>query len=106
MAGPRIPSRPQLAPGTVVLTVRGRIDAARANRLCDEVRRMLEASGALIVDCDVATVTQPDVATVDTLARMSLTARRLNRRLRLRNASPRLQELIVLAGLLEVMPCL
>jgi ABC-type transporter Mla MlaB component len=104
LAGPEVPPRPQLQPGAVVLIVQGRLDAAQMTPLCDDVRRALKESGALIVDCDVAMLAEPDVGTIDALARMSLTARRLGRRLRLVNASPQLQELVLLAGLLEVMP--
>ena len=105
MADPDAVSRPLPPPGTVVLTVHGPIDPAQVSRLCDEIRRVLEDTGALIVDCDVATLAEPDVGAVDGLARMSLTASRLGRRVRLRNASPQLRELILLAGLVEVMPC-
>jgi ABC-type transporter Mla MlaB component len=89
----------------VVLIVQGRLDAAQLTPLCDDIRHALEKSGALIVDCDVATLAEPDVGTIGALARMSLTARRLGRRLRLVNASSQLQELVLLAGLLEVLPC-
>ena len=44
-----------------------------------------------------------DIATVDALARLQLTARRLGWRLRLRNVSVELRELIELAGLTSVL---
>jgi anti-anti-sigma regulatory factor len=44
-----------------------------------------------------------DIATVDALARLQLTARRLGWRLRLRNVSMELGELIELAGLTGVL---
>jgi anti-anti-sigma regulatory factor len=44
-----------------------------------------------------------DIATVDALARLQLTARRLGWRLRLRNVSVELGELIELAGLTGVL---
>ncbi len=44
-----------------------------------------------------------DIATVDALARLQLTARRLGWRLRLRNVSVELRELIELAGLTGVL---
>jgi STAS domain len=46
---------------------------------------------------------RPDVATIDALARLELTARRRGKTLRLRNASTELRELIALAGLDEVL---
>jgi anti-anti-sigma regulatory factor len=44
-----------------------------------------------------------DIATVDALARLQLTARRLGWRLRLRSVSVELRELIELAGLTGVL---
>jgi anti-anti-sigma regulatory factor len=41
----------------------------------------------------------PDLRTIDALARIQLSARRLGRELRLRNASSELAELLDLAGL-------
>ena len=45
------------------------------------------------------------MATVNALARLALTARRLGRRVRLRHASPELTELLAYVGLAEVIPC-
>ncbi len=50
-------------------------------------------------------VTDPDLATVDALARLQLAARRLGRSIRLRHASRELRELLSLAGLSDVLPC-
>ena len=47
----------------------------------------------------------PDAVTVDALARMQLTARRAGRRVHLRHACGELQDLLVLMGLGEVLPC-
>jgi hypothetical protein len=58
---------------------------------------------ALVV-CDVGAIVDPDVVTVDALARLQLTARRLGRQLRLRDACVELQELLAFVGLGEVMP--
>ena len=55
-----------------------------------------------VVVCDVAGVSDPDCATVDALARMQLTAKRLGSGLRLRGASDELHELLAMAGLCEV----
>ena len=52
--------------------------------------------------CDVGSV-PPDVATIDALARLQLTARRLGLELRLRHASNELQDLLAFAGLREVL---
>ena len=53
--------------------------------------------------CDVAEVTDPDCATVDALARMQLTTRRLGGELRLRGVSDELHEVLALAGLCDVL---
>ena len=53
----------------------------------------------------MAALAQPDCAIVDALARLQLAARRRNRQVRLRNASPHLMELVALAGLAGVLPC-
>ena len=56
------------------------------------------------MDCDVGHLANPDLRTVAALARAQLNARRRGVRLRFRNASPALRELIAFAGLEEVLP--
>lgn len=53
--------------------------------------------------CDLSTAADADAATVELLARLQLTARRLGCRLRLRDASPELLELLDLMGLCEAL---
>lgn len=55
--------------------------------------------------CDVRGLTTPDCTTVDALARLQLTARRLGRHVCLRHASRELVELLTLSGLSDVLPC-
>lgn len=55
------------------------------------------------MDCDVAFVSRADLATVDSLARAALNARRTGAELHIVNASTELRELIGLAGLVEVL---
>ena len=52
--------------------------------------------------CDVGALA-PDAVTIDALARLQLTARRLGREVRLRHASSELQELLAFVGLREVL---
>jgi STAS domain len=52
--------------------------------------------------CNVG-VLAPDVTTVDALARLRLTARRLGRELRLHGATQELEELLVFLGLDDVL---
>ena len=60
------------------------------------------AAAPITIDLDVS-VLAADVLTVDALARLQLSARRRGRRLRLRDASGELQDLIAFVGLSEVL---
>jgi hypothetical protein len=52
--------------------------------------------------CDVGSL-PPDVAAIDALARLQLTARRLGLEIKLRQASSELQDLLAFAGLRDVL---
>jgi anti-anti-sigma regulatory factor len=73
--------------------------------MCERLRFLLGASGTNLVVCDVAAVASPDAGTVEALARMQLTARRLGGRMVLRNACGELRDLLLLSGLSDVLPC-
>ena len=111
MAGPepspttraRAPRSPA-EPSAIVLEIGGRLARADLAGLCERVRALLERSNAEVVVCDVGALVDPDAVTVDALARLQLTARRLGRDVRLRDASSALRDLLVLAGLNEVLP--
>lgn len=90
----------------IVVAVNGVIGRGDIRRLCRRVRVLLEESGAEFITCDVSDVAEPDACTVDALARLSLTARRLGREVRLVHAGRDLQELVSLMGLDEVLPVL
>ena len=62
----------------------------------------LARSQIMVVTCDVGEVTEPDVTTVDTLARLQLDLRRSGRSMSLQQASAALRNLLVLAGLADV----
>jgi anti-anti-sigma regulatory factor len=53
--------------------------------------------------CDVEALSCPDLDTVNVLARLALTVRRLGLELRLVHASRELRELLVLMGLFDVL---
>jgi len=91
------------APSTVFFAVRGPIAPADLPGLCDRVCALLGRSGADVAVCDVAGV-DPDAATVDALARLQLGARRYGCRVRLRNASDELRDLVAFMGLRDVLP--
>lgn len=71
--------------------------------LCERVRTLVAGGNSRIV-CDVAALTDPDLRTVDALARLQLMVKRLGGSIRLRGTSTRLEELLALTGLCEVMP--
>ncbi|MFD8690968.1 STAS domain-containing protein [Streptomyces sp. NPDC059651] len=90
-----------LPPAALVIT--GRLTRTGVPHLCAELEAILAASEAAVVDCDVGGVVQPDVASVEAIARLSLVARRAGgRRLRLRSTPPELQLLLDLVGLADV----
>ena len=96
--------RPLPVPTTIVLAIDGRIARADIPALCERVHVLLEGCDAELVVCDVGTLVDPDAVTVDALARLQLTARRLGRRVRLRDPCGELQELLALTGLGDVLP--
>jgi ABC-type transporter Mla MlaB component len=90
-------------PQTTEFAVRGPIARDDLAGLCDRVCALLGESGGGDVYCDVSTV-EPDAVTVDALARLQLGARRHGCRVRLRNASAELLELVDFMGLADVLP--
>jgi len=98
---------PSARPTTVAFAVAGPIARADIPALCRRVAALLEASGADIALCDVTTLTA-DATAVDVLARLQLAARRMGRRLVLREAADDLLDLLVfvgVAGALGIEPC-
>jgi ABC-type transporter Mla MlaB component len=91
------------APTTITFAVWGPITREDLPGLCDRVCALLTSSGAGVALCDVHGV-EPDVATVDALARLQLGARRSGCQVRLRNASAELLELVAFMGLTDVLP--
>jgi ABC-type transporter Mla MlaB component len=89
-------------PRTLAFSVHGPITRADLPGLCDRVCVLLTDSGPEIAFCDVETVA-PDAITCEALARLQLAAKRLGCRVRLRNASPELRELVCFMGLEDVL---
>lgn len=54
--------------------------------------------------CDVRELTEPDLGTVEALARLQLTVKRLGGSIRLRGATKELEGLLGLTGLKDVLP--
>ena len=67
--------------------------------LCERAERLLQEGPGADLECDVAAVGTPDLATVEALARVELTARRHGADVQLRGASVDLLELLALCGL-------
>lgn len=82
-----------------VLVPAGPVTRDEVARLCDDVRALLEATGAGTVVCDVVGIGPPGLGTIDALARMQLAARRAGGRIRLRDPDPALRALLGLVGL-------
>jgi ABC-type transporter Mla MlaB component len=82
-----------------VFALGGSIARVDIPRLCDGLGALLDDTEAKVVDCEVNTLGRPDAVTVEALARLQLTALRRGARIRVRNASPELCELIEFMGL-------
>jgi hypothetical protein len=61
--------------------------------------------GRHLITCDVGSIGQPDLHTLDALCRLQASARGLGVAVRLRHASAELRELVALSGLADVLPC-
>ena len=90
-------------PGGTVLIMIGPVTRDAIPALCERARRLLEGCDGGPVACDVGALAEPDAVTIDALARLQLTARRLGRRVELRSACEELEDLLTLTGLLEVL---
>jgi hypothetical protein len=86
----------QIAPPTIVL--RDPIARDDIGVLCGRVAPVLERRDGPLI-CDVREVRRPDAVTIDALARLELTARRLGRRIRLVGAHAELVDLLAFVGL-------
>jgi anti-anti-sigma regulatory factor len=89
-------------PSTLVLAIRGPIARADVPGLCAQLGALAAGGGAQQIVCDVGRL-EPDAVTVEALARLRLTARRLGCGLRLCSVSPELRELLAFMGLDEVL---
>jgi ABC-type transporter Mla MlaB component len=88
----------------IELIVAGPITRADIAALCVRARALLESGDADRLICDVGALADPDAVTIDALARLQLTARRLGCQVGLRNASRELEDLLDFVGLNGVLP--
>jgi ABC-type transporter Mla MlaB component len=100
----RAPRRPH-EEDTIEVVLRGRFTSADIPGLWGRLFPLLGGTETPVVVCDVTAMVDPDAATIDALARLQLTARRHGCCIRLRHACGRLQGLLSLTGLAEVVPC-
>lgn len=100
-ADPAVPPPADPEPSTGLLVIAGPVAARDVPALCDRLRTVIAMSDAEVVVCDVAGL-PANARSIEALARMQLTARRLQRRIRLQRASPELQQLLQFAGLADV----
>lgn len=107
-AADEVPERderaPEQGPDVFVWALTAPLTRAGIPELCARLRARLHGREPGWVTCDLAALTDPDTVTVEALARLQLTARRLGSRIRLRNACGRLRGLLALAGLRDVLP--
>jgi hypothetical protein len=100
-------ARPQLGgdvPASLSVRVCPPVTRGNAGQSCEQFRLLLRDATPMPVICDVDAITSPDLVTVDLLARMQLTARRLGFSLRIRGASDQLLQLLELTGLGDCLP--
>jgi hypothetical protein len=84
----------------MTLATHARADVPAA---CDGLRALVDERDADVVVCDVSAI-GADLMTIEVLARLRLTARRLGCRLELRGASRELLQLLAFCGLCEILP--
>src|SRR5215210_3435755 len=97
--------RPPSGPRSIVLDVRSAIAGAGVPALCERVRVLLAAGVVEVITCEVGGLMQPEPGSLDALARLQLTARRLGRSIRLRHPRPELRDLLGVTGLCTELPC-
>jgi anti-anti-sigma regulatory factor len=90
--------------GSVVVTIDGPVARDGIQLLCDRVRSLLGTRPHGRVVCDVSAIHDPDAVTVEALARMQLTARRLGGAIVLRDPCADLARLLDLCGLAGAVP--
>jgi hypothetical protein len=88
-----------------VLLIADAADPDLATTLCASARLVLEDGGSELLVCDVRAIADPDLGSVDALARLTLEARQLGGDVVLLDAAAELRELLDLAGLASVVPC-
>jgi ABC-type transporter Mla MlaB component len=84
------------------LALGGPMAAPDVAALCEDVRVSLDRRRVDLVICDLGALTDADLGTIDALARLQLTSRRLGSQMGVRNAPAGLRDLLLLVGLAQV----
>jgi ABC-type transporter Mla MlaB component len=92
-------------PGVIELVLRGRVGPSEGAALCDRVRVLLLEKPGCRVACNVASLVDADLGTLEALARLQLIAGRLGASVRLRDPPSALREMLALSGLADVVRC-
>jgi ABC-type transporter Mla MlaB component len=87
---------------TITFGIRGPLARSDLPGLCDRVCGLLETSRATVALCDVSGI-RADAVAVDALARLQLAAYRHGCRVRLRQCTPELRDLVAFMGLADVL---
>jgi hypothetical protein len=98
-------STPGPASAQPIIVIDRAFVAADARGLAERLCIALGVGNRDPVQCDVSAFVQPDLGTIDGLARLALATRRLGHGLTLCQASSELSGLIALVGLAGVVPC-
>ncbi|MFE2676103.1 STAS domain-containing protein [Streptomyces hygroscopicus] len=98
---PAMPSPPAPFPPALVLSQP--VTRAEVERLCRRLSGLVGGPGPGSVAVDVGGVRRPDLAVVEALARLRLTARRLGCGIQLLNAGGELRRLLAWTGLDEAL---
>lgn len=98
----RSAARPGAA-GALELIVTGPMTRAGIAGLCERARRLVEENDVQLVVLDLRAIADPDAVTVDAMARLHLTVRRLGKGIRFRDACREIHRLVALTGLADVL---
>src|SRR5438874_9476653 len=87
---------------TTVFTIRGPLGRSDLPGLCARLQTALTESDAAVALCDMDASVEPDLVTIDALARLKLGARRIGCGFRLHGIPSQVHELLAFVGLDEV----
>jgi anti-anti-sigma regulatory factor len=84
---------------TAVFPIAGSLTSEVIPALCQQLTSLMKCTSAKVIVCDLAELESFNLATIDALAQLQLTARRHGREIQLRHLPQRLKALIKLCGL-------